>query len=49
MISAWLARRKAPLGKLGQSIDQARYSTWNEAVEGHAKICEQVRKGEIGE
>ena len=31
------------------SIDQARYSTWNEAVEGHAKICEQVRKGEIGE
>jgi hypothetical protein len=35
--------------ELGQSIDQARYSTWNEAEEGHKRICEQVRKGEIGE
>ena len=29
--------------------EQARYTTWQEASEGHKRICELVRRGEIGE
>jgi len=38
-------------GHLIPSLDyeQARYTTWEEASEGHKRICELVRKGEIGE
>ena len=38
-------------GELIPTLDyeQARYTTWEEASEGHKRICELVRKGEIGE
>ena len=32
-----------------QGYGQWRYSTWNEAENGHRIVCEAVRKGEIGE
>jgi hypothetical protein len=28
---------------------QERYETWDEALEGHKRVCEMIRSGEIGE